>query len=165
MFGLMLLLAGVLTPLLLWDNFGRDEDAQYFDALKQGTPTPESSTPAVAQTVGGDGLANPASVNCEEKGGASSNRENPLGQYGVCIFPDGRECEEWAMQYGDCPVGGIEITGYETEAARYCVITGGDYVVTVQSSATGEEQGNCIFRNGKKCDVQDLWAGKCSKNG
>lgn len=47
------------------------------------------------------GLANPASVNCEEIGGELEIRNSPLGQYGVCI-KDGSECEEWALFKGEC---------------------------------------------------------------
>jgi putative hemolysin len=41
-------------------------------------------------------LANPASVFCVQSGGKSEIRNGPRGQYGVCIFPDGRAVEEWA---------------------------------------------------------------------
>ncbi|MGA1867821.1 MAG: protease inhibitor I42 family protein [bacterium] len=48
------------------------------------------------------GLANPASVYCEESGGTLEFRTNDLGTYGVCIFNDGTECEEWAFFRGEC---------------------------------------------------------------
>lgn len=41
------------------------------------------------------GMANPASVYCVQQGGELEIREGEGGQYGVCIFPDGRECDEW----------------------------------------------------------------------
>lgn len=47
-------------------------------------------------------LPNPASVNCVEKGNKLEIREGTGGQYGVCIFPDGKECEEWAYFRGEC---------------------------------------------------------------
>ena len=49
-------------------------------------------------------------------------RANKKGQYGVCMFEDNRQCEEWALMHGDCPVGGLKITGYENEAEVYCAI-------------------------------------------
>ena len=52
------------------------------------------------------GLANPASVYCEEQGGTVEIREGGDGQYGVCVFPDGSECEEWAFFRGECQAGG-----------------------------------------------------------
>lgn len=48
------------------------------------------------------GLANPASINCEDNGGTLDIREWEGGQYGVCIFPNGKECEERAFMRGEC---------------------------------------------------------------
>ena len=47
-------------------------------------------------------IANPASVYCEENGGVLDIREEEAGQYGVCVFSDGSECEEWAFYRGEC---------------------------------------------------------------
>ena len=47
-------------------------------------------------------LANPASVYCEKQGYTLEMRTDENGTYGVCIFPDGTECEEWAYYRGDC---------------------------------------------------------------
>ena len=65
------------------------------------------------------------------------------------------------MFRGDCPVGGIKVTGYITPAAVYCAITGGQYTVTGQAN-TPTEQGACTFKNGKSCDVWEYYNGKCS---
>ncbi len=43
------------------------------------------------------GMANPASVDCVRKGGDLQIRDTPGGQIGVCVFADGRRCEEWAL--------------------------------------------------------------------
>ena len=44
------------------------------------------------------GLANPASVKCVQQGGRLEIRHDAKGgEYGVCIFADGRQCEEWAL--------------------------------------------------------------------
>jgi len=52
-------------------------------------------------------LANPASVYCEEQGYQLEIREDENGsQYGVCILPDGSECEEWAFYRGECNATG-----------------------------------------------------------
>ncbi|WP_323121637.1 putative hemolysin [Burkholderia alba] len=47
------------------------------------------------------GMANPASVNCAKLGGKSVIHDSPRGQYGMCVFRDGRECEEWALYRDD----------------------------------------------------------------
>ncbi|MBX3004684.1 MAG: DUF333 domain-containing protein [Anaerolineales bacterium] len=44
------------------------------------------------------GLANPASQYCIEQGGRLEIRKDADGnEYGVCLLPDGSECEEWAL--------------------------------------------------------------------
>ncbi len=48
------------------------------------------------------GLANPASVYCEEQGYKLEIRTDEQGSYGVCLFPDGSECDEWAFFRGEC---------------------------------------------------------------
>jgi putative hemolysin len=54
----------------------------------------------------GSELANPASVYCEEQGGSVDMRTDETGgQYGVCIFADGSECEEWKFFRGECKPG------------------------------------------------------------
>jgi putative hemolysin len=121
-------------------------------AAPQSTPTPQVQ------------LANPASVNCAKQGGKLEIRTRPDGgQYGVCFFEDNRQCEEWALFYGDCPVGGRKITGYITEAAQFCAITGGTYQVTGNSN-TEQEQGTCTFKSGKVCDAGQYFASTCDRN-
>ncbi|AOJ10815.1 DUF333 domain-containing protein [Burkholderia mayonis] len=46
-------------------------------------------------------LANPASVNCEKLGGKVAIHDGPRGQFGICVFKDGRECDEWALYRDD----------------------------------------------------------------
>ena len=43
------------------------------------------------------GMANPASVYCEEQGGRVEIRQGPNGQIGYCHLPDGRVVEEWEL--------------------------------------------------------------------
>lgn len=106
-------------------------------------------------------IANPASKNCVDQGGTLSiQTRSDGGQYGVCVFEDNRQCEEWALLRGECPVGGVKVTGYVTPAAQYCAITGGEYQATGES-ATGQEQGTCTFKNGQTCDVWAYYEGKC----
>lgn len=55
---------------------------------------PNASTPA--------GMANPASEYCLEVGGTIAIRQDESGEYGVCQFSDGSECEEWDLFRGAC---------------------------------------------------------------
>ncbi len=108
-------------------------------------------------------LANPASQNCAAQGGALRIESRPDGgQYGVCVFADNYQCEEWAMFRGECPVGGLRVTGYVTPAARYCAVTGGRYAV-VARSGSAEEQGTCTLPGGKACDAGAFCAGTCTR--
>lgn len=48
-------------------------------------------------------MPNPASVHCEQNGGKLEIRSDAAGnQAGVCVFPDGSECDEWAYFRGEC---------------------------------------------------------------
>ncbi len=59
-----------------------------------------TETPTTTAQIG---LPNPASVYCEEQGGSVEIRTDDTGgQYGVCIFQDGSECDEWAFFRGEC---------------------------------------------------------------
>jgi putative hemolysin len=106
-------------------------------------------------------LANPASVNCTQKGGTLRIERRPDdGQYGVCVFVDNYQCEEWALFRGECPVGGLRVTGYITPAGRYCAITGGRYTV-VSGNSTADEKGICALPGGKACNAAAYYAGAC----
>lgn len=118
---------------------------------------------AAAQSPAPAKLANPASQNCVAKGGQVVIEKNPRGgQFGVCMFPDNLQCEEWAMLRNECRTGGIKVTGYVTPAARYCAITGGSYTVTAGGD-TSTERGNCTFPNGRRCSAASYFNGTCSR--
>jgi putative hemolysin len=58
------------------------------------------------------GIANPASVNCINKGGRLSIRKGvDGGEYGICIFEDNSQSEEWALFRGECSAGGKKVIG------------------------------------------------------
>ncbi|MDD4358687.1 MAG: DUF333 domain-containing protein [Candidatus Pacebacteria bacterium] len=98
-------------------------------------------------------LANPASTYCIENGGELKMKEGPLGQYGVCVFEDNKECEEWAMFNNECEVGGVNITGYDTEEQVYCTISGGQ--VDMLNHA-------CVLSSGEACDLIDYYNNDCT---
>jgi hypothetical protein len=51
-------------------------------------------------------MPNPASVFCEDNGGTLEIRTADDGsQRGVCVFPDGSECDEWAYFRNECTPG------------------------------------------------------------
>jgi len=70
--------------------------------LRSSGPAPAEQETASA-IPGNVGLPNPAAVYCEEQGYTLEIRTNSDGgQYGVCIFPDGSDCDEWAFYRGEC---------------------------------------------------------------
>jgi len=106
-------------------------------------------------------LANPASVRCIEQGGTlRMDRRPDGGQFGVCVFADNYQCEEWALFRGECPKGGLRTTGYATPAGRYCAITGGRYAV-VSAPGVTPERGTCALPGGRSCDADAWYAATC----
>jgi putative hemolysin len=67
----------------------------------QTQPTPDTVATDTSQAQAG--LPNPASVYCEQNG---YEHEIPIAedgsQGGICIFPDGSTCDEWAYFRGEC---------------------------------------------------------------
>jgi hypothetical protein len=107
-------------------------------------------------------LANPASEHCIAEGGELRiETAGSGGQYGVCLFEDNRQCEEWALLRGQCPAGGIRVTGYVTPQARYCAIRGGAYAVTREPTASSPEEGACTLPGEAACDALALYEGRC----
>ena len=96
----------------------------------QTTRPPTLPTSAATQPPAAN-LPNPASENCVKQGGTVSIQKNSDGsEYGLCVFPDGKQCEEWAMQRGECPVGGIPVIGRYTAQLPAADAVG--HVVTLQ---------------------------------
>jgi C1A family cysteine protease len=48
------------------------------------------------------GMANPATVYCQELGYSYEKRQSSSGEYGICKLPGGTECDEWAFLSGKC---------------------------------------------------------------
>jgi putative hemolysin len=64
----------------------------------QQTATPVTENPSGTPTKATVGLPNPASVSCIKQQGRVDLRPDAAGTVsGICVFPDGRECEEWAL--------------------------------------------------------------------
>lgn len=138
--------------LMRFDKAEEPADEQAVQTTEENGVTPEVADEEQTLPVG---LANPASANCLEKGGTLEMRESKAGQYGVCFFEDNRQCEEWALFRGECPVGGMKVTGYEDEAQVYCAITGGEV------EGVGTESPMCKRIDGTYCNVQANLDGEC----
>jgi putative hemolysin len=111
-----LLTLGLLACLLLFAGCGMPVsgaqsaetspvDAVATVSVDTETVVTETESSTVVEEDKGIGMANPASVYCEEQGGVLDIRDTDVGQYGACVFPDGNECEEWAFFKGECSPG------------------------------------------------------------
>jgi putative hemolysin len=108
---LLILILIVLAGAALFIRFylGGDEDTwlcQNNQWVRHGNPSAAMPSSGCGILVSPQaGLANPASVNCVEKGGTEETRtDSSGGQYGVCKFTDGSECDSWEFFRGECPV-------------------------------------------------------------
>jgi putative hemolysin/C1A family cysteine protease len=96
-----------------------------------------------APTCGGDrgdrlGMANPAATYCKELGYEYRITQTDKGEEGICVFPDGGECEEWKFLAGKC--------GRERS---YCAKQGLDLVTkTDGKNPLSREYAECV--NGKQ---------------
>ncbi len=91
----------------------------------QTPPTPVPVSTEMPQA----NMPNPASVYCEQQGNKLEIRTAADGsQSGVCIFPDGSECDEWAYFRGECvPPIQSEPTSSSTEFPTPFPIDPADY--------------------------------------
>ena len=106
-------------------------------------------------------MIDPAAESCIKQGGKVEVKQRGNDwEYEICAFATGRQCETWAMTRGDCPIGGVETTGYHTPASRYCAITGGEYHL-ISNEGAEKEKGTCNFACGKSCDVWQYYNGRC----
>ncbi|MEW5802125.1 MAG: DUF333 domain-containing protein [bacterium] len=113
---------------LVWLNFkAKEEDSQMRGEeedmpqspgnVPQGTENTQGNTENARESLEqqGVGIANPASVYCINQGGRLEIRKDAEGnQYGVCIFSNGSECEEWAYFRGECKPAEAEQTVQES---------------------------------------------------
>ena len=107
-------------------------------------------------------IPNPASVFCEENGGTLEIRTAEDGsQTGVCVFPDGSECDEWSFYRGECKPGdGLNTNAnMANPAAVFCEENGG--VFEIRNAEDGSQSGVCIFPDGSECDEWAYFRGEC----
>jgi putative hemolysin len=76
-------------------------------ALTACTTLQVQTTEPAATDIPQVNMPNPASVYCEQNGNTLEIRTADDGsQSGVCVFPDGSTCDEWAYYQGECsPIG------------------------------------------------------------
>lgn len=114
---LLALIPVILLGGLAYVRFRTPEDSwvcQDGQWVKHGNPSsPMPSKPCIKngeivsaqESDNGAGIANPASKNCQDKGGQWSTSRETAGTLGICKFSDGSECEEWQFFRGECMKG------------------------------------------------------------
>ena len=123
----------------------------------QTSPTPQAKMP------------NPASVHGEQNGGQLGLRQDASGGItGVCVFPDGSKCEEWAYfrgerKPGNSPVSPIPTPSPESKlpnpASVFCEQHGNQLAIVTANN--GSQNGVCIFPDGSTCDEWAYFRGEC----
>lgn len=123
-----------------------------------GQPDPAASATPVPN------MANPASVYCEAQGGRLEMKEDASGgQFALCVFADGSECEEWAYYRGECQPGSAGAATPQTNmpnpASAFCETNGG--TVDIRTDASGGQYGVCVFPDASECDEWAYFRGEC----
>lgn len=117
---------------------------------------PEAKVPE-GMRLNKEKFPSPAGVHCREADGTTViATRGDGGEYGICVFESGGQCDDWAMMVGFCPVGGIDVSVYPTPAARYCALRGGGYK---EGESGGPAQ--CRLVDGKICPAEEYFNGAC----
>lgn len=128
--------------------------AGFFIFRNQATAPTENETVQSSEPSQNNQLANPASVNCEELGGkVRIQTRGDGGEYGLCEFGEGMACEEWALYRNECPAGGVDTAGLDSEIQMNCAWLGGELDEIKNNT--------CTLPDGNTCNTQELWDGVC----
>ena len=109
--------------------------------------TPQSVVmPAGATLTPAVGLANPASVFCRKQGFRLELRTDATGsQTGICHFPDGSQCDEWAYYRGECGPAGQADAGTTPAPSPTRVASPTAVPLPVAASATAPAAGAILY--------------------
>ena len=89
------------------------------------------------------GVPNPASFYCQEMGYELDHRDNE----GICVMPNGTECEEWDFLAGSC-----------SSEWTFCTRQG-------YNIREGEDGATCTFNDGSSCLEYEFFIGECQPPG
>ena len=102
----LLLVMIVVFGILLTTACGAEPAPAPTKALPDIAPTPVPATAATEGPLESPlDMPNPASKFCRDQGYQLEMRTDASGTTGYCVFPDGRECEEWAFFRDECAPG------------------------------------------------------------
>jgi len=125
----------------------------------QQTATPATTTQAPA------GMANPASVYCNEAGGSLEIKTDAAGgQYGMCTFKNGTSCEEWALFRGEGCTSGVNGAAGEKKMVTFTeadngktekIAQGTRFAVVLRENPTTGYQWNATVSSGLEIQSSD----------
>jgi putative hemolysin len=99
-------------------------------------------------------LPNPAAAYCEQNGYEHEIRTADDGsQSGVCVFPDGCTCDEWAYFRGECSPGAQASSTPAIAVEATTEVSGGPG----RSSDTGEDGSGSFMPSGTTEEIADWW--------
>jgi putative hemolysin len=105
-------------------------------------------------------LPNPASAYCEQQGYTLEIHTTASGsQSGICIFPNGSECDEWAYFRGEC-LPANQGSSMPNPASVFCEEQG--FKLEIRTANDGSQTGVCIFPDGSECDEWAFFRGECT---
>jgi putative hemolysin len=100
-------------------------------------------------------MPNPASVNCTEQGNELEIRTAADGsQSGVCVFPDGSTCDEWAYFRGGCGPAAPNIL---TPTIAVEATTGGSSGGPEAGDDSGGDDPGSFMPPGATEEIADWW--------
>ena len=106
--------------------------------------TPEPAPTDMSQV----GMPNPASLYCKQNGNKLEIVTAADGsQYGVCVFPNGNTCDEWAYYRGEC-----DPATQKTPTPAMTV-----EATTEASDGTGENGSGGFMPPGTSEEISDWW--------
>ncbi|MFA6489542.1 MAG: DUF333 domain-containing protein [Candidatus Micrarchaeia archaeon] len=122
-------------------------------------------------------IANPASVNCVDKGYKLEIRKDASGgEVGYCVFGNGRECEEWAFYRGECGLNGTTvrqpakegefcggIAGFACESGLSCKLDGNYPDAGGKCVKQAPEFTDCPVERGEVCTME--YSPVCGRHG
>jgi putative hemolysin len=109
-----------------------------------------------------------AARNCAAQGGKRVMERGPDGEIGICMFENGRQCEEWALLLGRCPRGGLLAGDYVTTSERHCAIRGGQMTIPgcalspvglYETAGGGERRVTLVLEAGRVAMMRTAYSG------
>ena len=105
-------------------------------AATSASPVVSATAAETKEATNATGIANPASVNCGTLGGKTEiQTATEGGQYGMCMFPNGTSCEEWALFRGE----GCKPYTAPTVVATTAAVTNATTEATATATATASK--------------------------